>query len=89
MKGGDSVTDNLNIFSIVVNQLFSVDIKISYEDKCISMLCSPPDSWDSLVVAIGSNTSTLKFYEIFSSLLSEEMRQKNMEIHNGDALPLR
>jgi hypothetical protein len=30
-------------------------------------------------VAIGSNTTSLKFDEVVSSLLSEEMRQKNME----------
>jgi hypothetical protein len=61
-------------FNTVVSQLVSVDIKISDEDKCISLLCSLPDSWDSLVVAIGSNTTSLKFEEVVSSLLSEEMR---------------
>ena len=66
--------ENLNTFNIVVSQLVSVGIKILDEDKCISLLCSLPDSWDSLVVAIGSNTTTLKFDEVVSSLFSEEMR---------------
>eukprot|EP00253_Pinus_taeda_P033236 PITA_33236 len=56
------------------------------EDKCISLLCSLPDSWDSLLVAIRSNATALQFDEIVSSLLSEEMRWKNMEGQNGDAL---
>ena len=59
MKDGDSVTKHLNAFNIVVSQLSSVDIKISDEDKCISLLCSLPDSWDSLVIAIGSNATAL------------------------------
>eukprot|EP00253_Pinus_taeda_P027720 PITA_27720 len=78
MKDGESVTEHLNAFSNVVSQLSSIDIKISNEDKCISLLCSLPDSWDSLVIAIGSNAATLQFDEIVSSLLAEEMRRKNM-----------
>ena len=86
MKDGDSVTKHLNAFNTMVSQLASVDIKISDEDKCISLLCSLPDSWDSLVIAIGSNATTFHFDEIVSSLLKEEMRRKFMESQNGDAL---
>jgi len=86
MKDGDSVTEHLKSFNIVVSQLLSVDIKISDEDKFISLLYSVPYSWDSLVIAIGSNAIALQFDEIVSSLLMEEMRHKNMESQNGDAL---
>jgi hypothetical protein len=51
--------DHLNAFNTVVSQLVSVEIKISYEDKCISLMCSLPDSWDSLVMGIGNNTTAL------------------------------
>ena len=74
MKDGDSVTEYLNAFNTIVSQLLSVDIKISYEDKCINLLCSLPNSWDSLVFAIDSNATALQFDEIVSSLLSKEMR---------------
>jgi hypothetical protein len=86
MRDGDSVAEHLNAFITVVSQLVFVEIKISYEDKCISLLCSLAESWDSLVVAIGSNTTSLKFEEVVSYLLSEEMRQNNMEGHSTDAL---
>eukprot|EP00253_Pinus_taeda_P034022 PITA_34022 len=82
MKDGDSVIEHLNAFNTVVSRLASVDIKISDEDKCIHLFCSLPNSWDSLVIAIGSNATALQFYEIVSSLLTEEMRQKNMESQN-------
>lgn len=59
MKDGDSVIEHLNAFNTVVSQLSSVDIKILDEDKCISLLCSLSDSWDSLVIAIGSNRTAL------------------------------
>jgi hypothetical protein len=43
MRDGDSVAEHLNAFNTVVSQLVSVEIKI-YEDKCMSLLCSLPDS---------------------------------------------
>ena len=90
MEDGDSVTDHLNVFNTLVSQLVSVDIKMEEEDKCITLLCSLPDSWDNLVVAIGSSTkSALKFEDIVSSLLLEEMRRKSMESQNGDVLSVR
>jgi hypothetical protein len=82
MRDGDSVAENLNTFNTVVIQLVSVEIKNSDEYKCIILLFSLPDSWDSMVVPIGSNTNSLKFDEVVSSLLSEDMRQKKMEGHN-------
>eukprot|EP00253_Pinus_taeda_P026175 PITA_26175 len=79
MKDGDSVTEHLNAFNTMVSQLSYVDIKSSDEDKCISILCSLLDSWDSLVIAIGSNATALQFEETVSALLTEEMRQKNID----------
>jgi hypothetical protein len=79
MRDGDSVENNLNSFNNVVSQLVFVDIKISHEYKCVSLLFSLPDSWDSLVVAIGSNTAALNFDEVVLFLLWEGMRWKNMK----------
>ena len=89
MKDGDSVTEHLNAFNIVLSQLSSVDIKILDEDKCIIFLCSLLDLWDSMAIAIGSNATTLNFDDIVSALLLEEMRRRNMEGQNGDALSVR
>eukprot|EP00253_Pinus_taeda_P023097 PITA_23097 len=74
MKDEGSMTEHMNSFNTMLSQLASVDIKISYKDKCISLLCSLPDSWDSLVIAISSNATALQFDEIVSALLTEEMR---------------
>jgi hypothetical protein len=86
MRNGDSMEKQLTTFSIGVSWLVSIEIKISYEDKCIILLFSLPDSWDSLVVAISSNKTSLNFDEVVSSFLSEEMREKNMEGHSTYAL---
>jgi hypothetical protein len=63
-----------------------VRLYISNEYKCINLLFFVPDSWDSLVVAIGSNTPTLSFDDVVSSSLLEEMRRKNMEGQSTYAL---
>jgi hypothetical protein len=74
MRDGDSVEDHFNTFNTMVSQLVSVEIKILDEDKCISLLCSLPDSWETLVVAIGSKTIALMFDEVVSYLFLKEMR---------------
>jgi hypothetical protein len=43
MRDGDLVAEHLNASNTVVSQLVYVEIKISKEDKCISLLCSLPD----------------------------------------------
>jgi hypothetical protein len=89
MEDGDYVTEYLNAFNTLVSQLVSVNIAIA-EDKCITLLCSLRDSWDNLVVAIGSTTqSTLKYEDVVASLLSDEMRKKSMDGHSTNDLSVR
>jgi hypothetical protein len=89
MSDGSSVTEHLNVFNTMLIQLSSMDIKIIDEEKCSSLLCSFPDSWDRLVMAIGSNTTTLVLEDMVASLLSEEMKRNNMEGSTEDALVVR
>ena len=79
MTDDDSIIEHLNAFNTIINHLLSIDIKITEHDNCISLLCSLSDSWDNLVVDIGSNNTTLKFDDVVITLLSEEMRWKNIE----------
>jgi hypothetical protein len=90
MEDGDSVTEHINSFNTLVSQLVSINITIAEEDKCITLLCSFPDSWDNLVVEISITTqSTLRYEYVVASLLSEEMRWKSMDDHRTYALFIR
>jgi hypothetical protein len=79
MSEGSSVNEHLNLFNTIISQLSFVDIKIIEEEKCVSLLCSWPNSWDSLVVVVWSNSTALVLEDVVASLLLEEMRRKNME----------
>jgi hypothetical protein len=70
MSDGSSVIENLNVFNVMLIQLLYVDIKIIDEEKCINLLCSFPDSWDILVMAIRSNETILVIEDVVASLLS-------------------
>jgi hypothetical protein len=90
MADGDFLTEHLNSFNVLVSQLVSINITIAEEYKCITLLCSFPDSWDNLVVEIGSTTqSTLKYEDVVALFLSEEMRQKSIDGHSTDDLSIR
>jgi hypothetical protein len=47
-----------------------VDITIIEEEKFIILLCSLSDSWDILVMAIGSNTTKVELEDVVYSLIS-------------------
>ena len=44
------------------------------------MLCSLLDSWNPIVMSIGSTTTTFKLEDVVGSLLSEEMRRNSSEM---------
>ena len=89
LSEGDTVTEHLNVFNIVISQLLSMDIKITKEEKCIILLCSFIDFWDILAMAIESNITIINIDNVVASLFSEEMRWKNMEGLIHDALMVR
>ena len=66
---GDLVIDYLTSFNSIISKILFVDIKIIEEEKCVSLLFSLSDSWDSLVMAIGNNNTTLNIYDVVESLL--------------------
>ena len=91
MKEGSLVAEHLNAFNIITNQLASVKIILDDEIRVIFPMCSMPNSWENLIVAMSTSTTTgtLKFDDVSSSLMNEELRCKSIvESQGGEALAL-
>jgi len=89
MSEGGSIADHLNDFNTVTSQLSSVGVKFDDEIRALLFLCSLPESWNGLVMAISnsvSGSSTLKFDDVFGAILSKEMRWKSSSETSRNAL---
>jgi hypothetical protein len=89
MSEGGSVADHLNDFNTVTNQLSFVKVDFDDEVRALLILCSLPERWNGLVMAVSnfvSGSNTLKFDDVVGVILSEEMRRKSTGETSGNAL---
>jgi hypothetical protein len=89
MSEGGSVTNHLNEFNMVTNQLSYVKVDFDDEVGALLILCSLPERWNRLVMDASNSVSgsnTLKFDDVFGVILSEEMRWKSTGETSGNAL---
>jgi hypothetical protein len=89
MSEGGSVEDHLNEFNTVTNQLSSVKVDFDDEVRALLILCSLPERWNGLVMAVSNSvfgSNTLKFDDVVGVILSEEMRWKSTGETSGNAL---
>ena len=76
MSEGGSVADHLNDFNTVTNQIISVKVDFDDEVMALLILCSLPERWNGLVMAVSnfvSGSNTLTFDDVVGVILSEEM----------------
>jgi hypothetical protein len=89
MSERGSVAYHLNEFNTITNQLSYVKVDFDDEVKALLILCSFPESWNGLVMAVNNYVSvsnTLKFDDVVGVILSEEMRWKSTGETLGNAL---
>ena len=87
MSKGGSVADHLNEFNTPTSQLSSVKVNFDDEVRDVLILCSLPESWNSLVMVV-SNSVPSNIDDVLSVILSEEMRRKSTGETSGSALTM-
>jgi len=73
------VTQHLNEFNTITNQLSSVDIDFDNEIHTLIVLASLSNSWEAIRIAMSNSTgkSKLKYEDIRYLILSEEMYRRD------------
>jgi hypothetical protein len=71
MSEGGSITDHLNEFNMVINQLSSVKVDFDDEVRALLILCLLPENWNDLVMDVsnsisGSNNLNLMMFLVLS-----------------------
>ena len=79
MSKGVSVANHLNEFNTLTSQLSSVKVNFDDEVRSLLILCSLPESWNSLVMDVSNSvptSNTLKFDDVLVLLLARKCKEK-------------
>ena len=91
MSKGGSVADHLNEFNTLTSQLSSIKVNFEDEVRALLILFSLPERWNGLAMAVSNSvpsSNTLKFDDVVSVILSEEMRRKSTGETSGNTLTM-
>ena len=81
----------INEFNTITSKLSFVKVNFDDEVRALLILCSLLESWNSLVMAVSNSVpslNTLKFDDVVSVILSEEMRRKITGETSGNVLTM-
>ena len=85
---GSAMTDHLNIFQGIMNQLSAMGINFDEEIQGLFLLGSLPDSWEIIRTSLSNSApdGVISMDLAKSSLLNEEMRRKSQGSSSSDVL---
>ena len=80
LKNGTSVAEHTNEFQSLVNQLSAIDMQLGDEIQALVLLCSLPDSWETLVVTLSNSApgGKLDMSMVKDALSNEESRRRDV-----------
>ena len=79
MAEGMSVTQYLNEFNTITNQLSSIEIDFDDKIRALILLATLPNSWEVMRMAVSNSVgkAKLKYDDIRDLVLAEEVRRKD------------
>lgn len=88
MKEGTKISNHFNPFNSLFCELYSIDVKLEWEDKEITLVYYLPESWDHFVNSISfSSTDTIEFDAFVGALLSKKTQWKSsLETSTSEAM---
>jgi gag-polypeptide of LTR copia-type/Domain of unknown function (DUF4219) len=75
LQDGKSMQDHINEIMTLAEQLDAIGATVSDEDIAMTFLCSLPDSYENLIVALESRADNLTAEFVRTRLLQEEARR--------------
>jgi hypothetical protein len=81
MADGSDLSQHINVFNQIIDDLKRVDVKFKDEDKALILLNSLPTSstYENLVTTLTWGKETLKLEDVTGALLAFHQRKKNID----------
>eukprot|EP00795_Rhopilema_esculentum_P014459 gene14460-biopygen4243 len=86
MSENDTMMEHVNKMRSLAEQMASVGAQVSEEDQVATLLCSLPDSYNNLIVALESRADQLTLEFIIARLLHEERKRSEVSSDLGIAM---
>ena len=85
-----SVTQHLNEFNTITNQLLSIEIDFDDEIRVLIVLASLPNSWEVMRMAVSNTTGKekLKYNDIRDLILAKKIRRSDAGETSGSSFAL-
>ena len=80
-----SITQHLNEFNTITNQLSSIEIDFDDKIRALIVLASLPNSWEAIKMVVSNSTGKekLKYNDIRDLILTEEIRRRDASETSG------
>ena len=76
MAEGEDMMQHIQRVLTMAEQLEAIGAKVSEEDQVMTLLCSPPESYGNLIIALESRADSLSMEFVTARLMHEQEKRK-------------